>query len=221
MLEFTNCQNKDDVRVSTVGEQAIKLNNIEYTHSINEAQKFIQKLDENSIDFDCDKNTDGFISPDGESNIFNAPILLFEQDNSRPFTFTAKITPRFAQVYDAGCLYIYINPECWQKLAFEMDENRLTRIVTVRTINSSDDNNHEAIGQEYVYMKISSDTRQIGFYYSLDNVKWNLARVYKNNYPEKIWLGISSQSPTGNGTHTLFEETFVTDKAVSNFRLGI
>ena len=221
MPELTNCGNKDDVQISVLGEQSVKLNNIEYTHSINDAQKFIRKLNENSIDFNCDKITDGFISPDGKGKIFNAPILLFEQNNTVPFTFSAKISPGFAQVYDAGCLYIYTNPEYWQKLAFEMDENKLTRIVTVRTMNTSDDNNHEAIDQEYVYVKISSDTRQIGFYYSRDNVKWNLARIYKNDYPEKIWLGISSQSPTGNGTHTVFDEMSITETAVSNFRLGL
>jgi hypothetical protein len=61
----------------------------------------------------------------------------------------------------------------------------------------------------------------VGFYFSTDNVTWNLARVYKNDYPEKLWLGISSQSPMGEGNLTRFENFSLIDQSVKDFRMGI
>ncbi len=44
-----------------------------------------------------------------------------------------------------------------------------------------------------VYLKISSDTKTIASYYSIDKKRWNMVRLYKNYYPKNIYLGISSQ----------------------------
>ena len=85
----------------------------------------------------------------------------------------------------------------------------------------SDDNNHDIVSQRSVYLKISSNTEVVGFYYYADNITWNLARLHRNDYPERIWLGVSSQSPTGNGNSTVFEEGILTDVSVADFRAGI
>jgi regulation of enolase protein 1 (concanavalin A-like superfamily) len=70
-------------------------------------------------------------------------------------------------------------------------------------------------------MKISSDTKTIGFYYSLDNKSWQLVRLFKNDYPVKIWIGVSTQSPIGNGTTATFEEFSLTQTSIKDFRMGI
>ena len=102
-----------------------------------------------------------------------------------------------------------------------MDERKLTRLVTVRTITTSDDNNHDSITQEEAYMKISSDTKNIGFYYSLDGNTWQLVRLYRNEYPKRIYLAISSQPPIGNGNETLFSNIVFSENSIQNFRLGL
>lgn len=61
----------------------------------------------------------------------------------------------------------------WQKLAFEQDEYGNHRIVTVRTQGTSDDNNHDKLDVSSVYLKISSDTKTIASYYSIDKKRWN------------------------------------------------
>lgn len=94
-------------------------------------------------------------------------------------------------------------------------------MVTVRTTETSDDNNHDVVDSASVYMKVSSDTRTIGFYYSLDKISWQLVRLFKNEYPAETWLGISSQSPVGNGTSSIFEECSLTQQSVKDFRMGI
>jgi len=150
----------------------------------------------------------------------SAPLLLTEVDNKKPFTLTAKITPTFLKTYDAGALYIYVRDDLWLKLAMEMDERQKTRMVSVRTIGTSDDNDHDVVTSKGVYMKISSDTKIVGFYYSLDKRTWQLIRLFKNDYPSSIWVGISAQSPIGNGTSVVFEDLSLTEDSVSDFRLG-
>lgn len=69
-------------------------------------------------------------------------------------------------------------------------------------------------------MKISSDTKTVGFYYSLDNKSWQLVCLFKNDYPESIWMGLSAQSPLGEGTSVLFESASLIQQSISDFRLG-
>lgn len=199
---------------------SIKISQVEFTRILNEDQGVISVVNDNQLLIESRKNTDFFNSPDEKTNVGTAPILLKQVDNSKAFTFISKITPKFTSTYDAGTMYLYTDNNLWQKFAFEMDERKNTRIVSVRTVDTSDDNNHDVVKQDNVYMKISSDTKQIGFYYSLDKITWNLVRVYKNNYPKTLWIGISSQSPIGEGNKTIFEEISVTQDAVKDFRLG-
>ncbi|WP_278022850.1 hypothetical protein [Flavobacterium ginsengisoli] len=48
-----------------------------------------------------------------------------------------------------------------------------------------------------------------------------MVRLYKNNYPKEIWMGISTQCPVDKGTQSIFEEINLEEKSVSDFRLGI
>lgn len=141
-------------------------------------------------------------------------------DNRKPFTFTAKVTPVFLKTYDAGALYIFVGEELWLKMAMEMDERDKTRMVTVRTIGTSDDNDHDVVMAKSIWLKISTDTRTIGFYYTVDNENWQLIRLFRNDYPAKIWLGVGAQSPMGNGNTAVFEAISLTANSITNFRMG-
>lgn len=165
--------------------------------------------------------TDYFNDPNGKLTNGNAPIIMRELDMTKPFTFTVKVKPNLIETYDAGVLYLFCNEYLWQKLCIEKDERKLNRVVSVRTENTSDDNNHDVITQESLYFKISSNSQAIGFYYSLDNVNWQLVKVHENKYPNKIYLGLSSQSPIGKGMTTEFSEFKFEQKSIKNFRLGL
>lgn len=189
-----------------------------FTHCLNSPN---YALKNDTITISSSAKTDFFNAPDGLIRTANAPLLLKEIDNTKPFTFTAKVKPEFKNTYDAGTIYLFCNNDLWQKFAFEMDERGITRAVTVRTIGTSDDNNHNSISQEDAYMKISSDTKSIGFYYSLDGQTWQLARLYRNEYPQRIYIALSSQSPIGDGIDTQFTEIKLTDNSITDFRLGL
>ena len=123
--------------------------------------------------------------------------------------------------YDAGMLFIFVDEKHWLKFAFEADERMNARIVTVRTNGTSDDNNHDVEKDSVIFLKISSDTKSIGFYYSNDNKIWNLVRVFKNEYPQNIFVGVGTQSPAGDGNKTVFYGIEFSDSAVKDFRSGI
>lgn len=197
----------------------IALPGIAFTTALNQAERSATVKDGKLILKSAAKR-DNFRDPDGKLSSNTAPMLLAEVDNKKPFTFTAKLTPEFRSTYDAGALYVWSRDDLWFKFAMERDERGHTRIVTVRTNATSDDNNHDVVTAKSVYLKISSDTKTIAFYYSLDNKQWQLVRLFKNDYPSALSLGVSSQSPTGDGNSTTFENVALTQTSVSDFRLG-
>ncbi|RYY74303.1 MAG: DUF1349 domain-containing protein [Gammaproteobacteria bacterium] len=200
-------------------ECSVKISGIHFTRCLNDADKSSVKGEVLTVNSDAQK--DFFNDPDGKLSNNTAPVLLTKVDNTKPFTFVAKVTPEFKATYDAGAVYIFLSEKLWQKFAFERDERGATRIVSVRTIETSDDNNHQPIGGNFVYLKVSSDTQTVAFYFSEDNIKWNLARLYKNNYPASLWVGVSSQSPVGKGNKTILEKMSLINESVKDFRLGI
>jgi regulation of enolase protein 1 (concanavalin A-like superfamily) len=201
-------------------ECRIDLPGITFTRSLNHAAAQA-KVEDGKITLASEARRDNFRDPDGKLSNDTAPLLLTEVDNERAFTLTATVTPTFLTTYDAGALYIYVKVDLWLKMAMEMDERRKARMVTVRTIGTSDDNNHDVIESDSVHMKISSDTKTVGFYYSLDKKNWQLIRLFKNDYPASMWVGISTQCPLGEGTAAVFEDISLTKQSISNFRLGI
>ena len=198
----------------------IKLPGITFTRSLNGAAANA-RVETGKLTLRSDARRDNFRDPDGKLSNDTAPLLLTEVDNKQPFTLTARVTPTFLKTYDAGALYIYVKEDLWLKMALEMDERRKTRMVTVRTIGTSDDNNHDVVEAKSVFMKMASDTRTVGFYYSLDTRSWQLIRLFRNDYPASIWVGISTQSPLGAGTSSVFEGIELTQRSPSDFRLGI
>ncbi|MBC2667586.1 DUF1349 domain-containing protein [Novosphingobium piscinae] len=166
------------------------------------------------------EKTDFFRETDGVTSYGNAPVLLTGIDNTRPFTFTTRVTPDLAQTYDAGALYLWSDEATWLKFAFERDENGRSRIVTVRTRGTSDDNNHDVLAARSAFLRVSSDTRSLGFYYSGDGRTWQLVRVFRNDYPARLWLGLSAQSPLGRGNRAVFSSLRLTGQSVADFRKG-
>ena len=233
---LSSCNNKNETAKNTMKEETkidsaivngspcdIKLSSIHFTKTVNGADTLIKTEANEKVIFKAGEKSDYFSDPDGKLSNTTAPMLLSKVDNTKPFTLTAKVTPEFTEkgLYNAGVLYIYVNDSFYQKFCFEQDERGNHRIVTVRTMGTSDDNNHDVVKKPSVYMKITSDTKTVASYYSLDNKNWQMVRLYKNNYPKEIWMGISTQCPIEKGTQSIFEEINLEEKSVSDFRLGI
>ena len=192
---------------SPLADCDITIGDIHFTKSLNDAASLVS-VSGGTVTFDAAAHTDYFISPSGTVRD-NAPILLTEVDNTKPFTFQAFMTPGFTEKgsFNAAALYIFSDPELWQKFAFEQDMRGLHRVVTVRTIGTSDDNTHEPIQDTgSVWYRISSNNGTLMFSFSVDCQSWQLVRMYRNEYPEKLYLGISSQGPSDDTCRSTFEK---------------
>ncbi len=200
----------------------VTLGGIHFTKMINGADRQVSEKN-GIISFTAPEGTDLFIDPDGgKLTQTSAKILFTEVDNSQPFTFSARIKPTFTKegLYHQGNLVVLANDTLWQKFCFEQDERGNHRIVTVRTVGTSDDNNHEVVNQDFVYYKISSDTHTIASYYSLDGKEWQLVRLYKNCYPKHLLVGFSSLAPVKGECVSEFSELSKSTDNVSDFRMG-
>ncbi len=200
-------------------ECSFQSGNVTFSGALNGAEKMVTLRDQQLV-IASQAKSDYFNEPDESAQFGNAPILLTPLNNRQPFTWTATIQPVFATTYDAGAIYLYVDQGQWLKFAFEQDERGNKRIVTVRTRGTSDDNNHDIISQEAIDLKISSDGKSIGFYYSTDHTNWQVVRVFKNDYPDQLWLGISAQSPWGEGNKVTFSNCALTPGSVKDFRKG-
>ena len=200
----------------------VELGGIRFSKMVNNADKQVS-LTDSVIRFTAPEGTDLFIDPnDGKLTKSTAKILLTEIDNTKPFTFSGRLKPGFTEdgLYNAANLMVVANDTIWQKFCFEQDERGKHRVVTVRTVGTSDDNNHEVIEQDNIYYKISSDTRTIASYFSLDGKEWQMVRLYKNNYPKELYIGICSQAPVKGECISEFSELSLSTDNVSDFRLG-
>jgi len=209
------CGGTEKTEVSTdtpLSDCDITFGGIHFTKSINDAASLVSVSD-GILTFDAAAHTDYFNSPGGQVKD-NAPILLTEVDNTKPFTFQGLLTPGFTEKgnFNAAALYIYSDPEMWQKFAFEQDMRGLHRVVTVRTKGTSDDNTHEAITETgTVWYRITSNRGILMFSFSLDGASWQLVRMYRNDYPEKLYLGISSQAPSEDTCRSTFEQLSISE----------
>ena len=177
-----------------------------------------------TVTFRAKPHADYFNDPnDGKLSQSNAAVLLTEVDNTKPFTFSARLKSGFTKdgLYNAAALFVYVSDSLYQKFCFEQDERGNHRVVTVRTVGTSDDNNHEVQNDaEHIYYKISSDARTIASYYSLDGKQWQMVRLYQNNYPDRLYLGICSQAPQSDECVSLFDQLSLTTDNVGDFRMG-
>src|SRR5215471_885770 len=81
--------------------------NFSFDTSLNNAQQQLQKQNDKFIMVST-KETDYFIDPAGSYEKSNAPLLLKRIDNTKPFTFTTKLTAEHKVKYDAGMAFIYV-----------------------------------------------------------------------------------------------------------------
>ena len=215
--------NKTEAGDNKLADCDITLNGIHFTKSINGGDKLVTDS-AGIITVRANPNADFFIDPNEKISQDDAGILLTEVDNTKPFTFKGKVTSGFLKeggLYNAATFFVFANDTLWQKLCFEQGDHGEHRIVSVRTIGTSDDNNHDVVDSaKSVYFKISSDTHTIASYFSLDGQEWQMVRIYRNNYPQQLYLGICSQAPQAEECVSTFEELELTTDNVDDFRMG-
>jgi regulation of enolase protein 1 (concanavalin A-like superfamily) len=150
------------------------------------------------------KATDWFVSPIDGARRENSPRLVFPPADD--FVLSARVTVGFRSQWDAGVLVLYVNDTTWAKLCFEMTVEKHPAIVSVVTQGLSDDNNSIPVAGNSVYLKIAKAGQAIFFYASEDGQDWKIIRAFSFGPGIKVRAGFSSQSPSGEGCTTQFDQ---------------
>ena len=164
-------------------------------------------------------DTDWFIDPAGGHVKNNAPIALFVPPD-HTFSLQARVTVEFAATYDAGTLFVYVHDALWAKLCFEYSPQQQPMIVSVVTRGVSDDCNSVSVGDNSVYLRVYRHGEVLAFHYSLDGHYWHFVRYFSLGDLGRLWIGFSTQSPTGQGCRVSFSEIRYTPGALSDLRNG-
>lgn len=186
---------------------------------INEPKKAYDAT--NRIVITADKDSNLFVDPTSDFKINTAPIYATEINSD--FTLSCKVLPYFENTYDAGAIILYISDTNWVKLAYESTDMGHSAVVCVVTDGYSDDSNGEVVTVTAIWMKMTKKDRVVGVYYSQDSVNWRMVRLFKHNINEndKIYLGLSAQSPLGDECKVVFEDINYVEESVEDFRKGV
>ena len=121
-LALTACGNKQTETQTTVVENQkmtdcdFTFGNVHFTKALNGADQ--QVTDSAGIvTFRAKPHADYFNDPnDGKLSQDDSAILLTEVDNTKPFTFSAKMKPGFTKdgLYNAAALFVYASDSLYQ-----------------------------------------------------------------------------------------------------------
>ena len=179
------------------------------------------------VDFSTDGKAALTITAGAQTDIFNNPLsteivnksprLLFSPQGN--FTLSAKIEVEFQDMFDAGALVLYADPEHWIKLAFESSPQEPT-VVSVVTRGRSDDCNSSVIAGNAVYLRLARVEAAFALHYSLDGAYWHFVRLLNMGALGKYAIGFSTQSPVGAGCAAHFSEIEYTNRRLADLRNG-
>ncbi len=92
-------------------------------------------------------------------------------------------------------------------------------IVSVVNKGDSDDCNSVVIAGNTVHLRLARIGRAFAFHYSIDGRFWHFTR-YFNLGVEGAAIGFSSQSPTGSGCASVFEDIRFEARTPADIRSG-
>lgn len=142
--------------------------------------------------------TDWFIDPTTAQPVRSAPLLLTPVVGD--FQLAAHVQAPLAATFDAVALFVHATPTYWAKLLLERSPQGADTIVTVVTREVSDDSNGPTVPTPgEVWLRVSRTQDTYAFHYSPDRTLWSLARLFTIGPSAGHRVGLSVQSPRGDG----------------------
>lgn len=172
-------------------------------------------IKENSVEITAKGKTNLFNNPNGQSNVDNAPMLLFEPKGD--FKLTAKVTGELKAVYDVAALVVYNHRDMWAKLCYENAVSNKPTIVSVVTRILSDDCNSFTVGK-YAYLSIVKKDTQYSFFYSKNGKDWEMIRHFSLDIKKGVKVGFASHGSRGTGFTAKFSEIQFEEMAMNDMR---
>jgi len=189
------------------------MENIKEYSWINESEL---KVEGNKFYIKAMPKSDFFRNPIDGTVVANAQYLYREIEGD--FLIRARVKPIFADIYDACSIFISADEERWLKAAFEFTDLGYNAIVTVATNGYSDDANGIEIKDDSVYLQVIRKGDAFACHYSTDGENYKMSRLLRLPVPATIKVGVSAQSPTGNGGFMEFSDLMITNKLPEDIR---
>src|SRR5580693_8650251 len=164
--------------------------------------------------------SDLFIDPEGGEGARPDAGRLTGLPGDLDFTLSARVTVRFASVFDAGVLLLYLSERRWAKLCYELSPQRRPTAVTVVTHGISDDSNSFATDGGPLWLRITRSGRVWAFHVSADGAYWDLLRYFSLGEGSGARIGFLAQSPMGHGCTAVFDAISYQVGAPANLRDG-
>jgi regulation of enolase protein 1 (concanavalin A-like superfamily) len=172
-----------------------------------------------SIELIAPGKTDFFIDISSDYKQLNAPFYHTSVEND--FIFRCSVQPVFKNTYDAGCLLVYDTEVKWIKFAFENTDLGHPSVVSVVTDCFSDDCNGERIEGKNVFLQIVRKGNDWCLHYSDDKTGWKMVRYFRFEITNKIKIGVSCQSPLGEGCKVIFSDIEILKNDYKNIRKAV
>jgi uncharacterized protein len=164
--------------------------------------------------------SDLFIDPAGEEGARPDAGRLTGLPGDLDFTFAARVSVRFASVFDAGVLLLYLSERRWAKLCYELSPQRRPTAVTVVTRGTSDDSNSFETPGGPLWLRITRSGRAWAFHASTDGAWWRLLRYFTLGEASGARVGFLAQSPVGPGCTAVFDDIAYKPGASADLRDG-
>lgn len=187
--------------------------------------KWVGNSLENNLAVTALPHSDIYINPAGKNStdaasLMNASTLLGTPPPG-DFQFSAKIKVDFKSQFDAGVLMIWVDELNWVKFCFEFSPDARPMVVSVVTINYSDDANSFTVNGDSIWYRISRRDNVYALHAAIDGTEWLLIRVFTLGLDlEGHKIGFVAQSPTGDGCAISFSEIEFSQERLQELRDG-
>ncbi|MFE2010021.1 DUF1349 domain-containing protein [Streptomyces sp. NPDC059491] len=166
-------------------------------------------VDADALTVEAHAGTDVFTNPlTGEVRDDAARALLAPPPGD--WQFSARLRVGFGAPWDAGGLLLWSAPDVWAKLTFEQSPDGRPAVYSVVTRGLSDDAVGQPLDPESAWLRISRVDDGFAFHSSSDGRSWRLARQFGLGTAPDPRVGLTVQSPVGDGCVVAFDRVTLT-----------
>jgi len=214
--DVSNIKKQTPHEAVEVSGKPVEVKNLEDVKDFLWINKSEYKIENNILFIKATPKSDYFCDPVDGTSTATAPFLYREIKGD--FLVSVRVKPVFADTYDACTIFVYADERHWLKTAFEYTDLGFNSIVTVKTEMYSDDANGVEIKDDAVYLQVIRKGDIFACHYSSDGIDYKMARLFKMAVPDTIKVGLSAQSPMGEGGFMEFSNLKITQTLPEDIR---
>ncbi|MDJ0788412.1 MAG: DUF1349 domain-containing protein [Myxococcota bacterium] len=191
------------------------------TRASGRSNDFVAAEDEGdgAIRLAAGSQTNWFTNPDGTDRSASAPVLWFEPPKT-DFVFGATVRVDLAATFDAAGLAMRCGADWWAKLVYELTPMGAPTIVSVVSSPVSDDANGPEPSGDSVDLRVMRKGGTVAMHWRASAGPWHLVRYSALPSEEPVEVGLTVQSPTGEGLAASFRDGFMEAWVPEDIRSG-